>query len=466
MNHQRRPRRRYSAALTFACTKCVCADTGILHQRWPSGISRAISLRRPNLTPRADLLTPRCQLPARRSREHSRYQRYLDLIPRGGASKQTDPSDKNIDHDMSKSVASTLLTPAAPPRQSTSTSASAASSEATTYFVSSHKTKGARPYMEDEFIVSNGGKFCAVFDGHGGSAVSRYLRQNLYASLQAALPAAAAAEAIETRDDESADHEEQNDDDAVANDKVKKPAMPTAPSVAAVINALQTAFEKVDAEVNRISHWSYQGSTAVAVMIHEGVVDEDGLLQRTLISANVGDSRAILCKRDGTVVQLTRDHKPNDIMERNRIEASGGSVDWCGMRDIDGKAIEGTGVYRINGNLAVARAIGDRAEKPCVSSEVEISTYGISGDRTGDIILLASDGLWDVMENKDVADFVRQKLQEVVVDAPGAIDEGESVALEAKQLQKQWIRVAELVVDEALQRGSSDNVSVVIIMIG
>ena len=234
-------------------------------------------------------------------------------------------------------------------------------------------------------------------------------------------------------------------------------------SVKACLNALQTAFEKVDAEVNRISHWSYQGSTAVAVMIHEGTVDEDNLLHRTLISANVGDSLAILCKRDGSVVQLTRDHKPNDVMERHRIEASGGSVDWCGMSDDDGSPIEGTGVYRINGNLAVARAIGDRAEKP---SEVEISTYDISGDRTGDIILLVSDGLWDVMENEDVADFVRRKLQEVVVDAPGAFDEGESVALEAKQLRMQWKRVAELVVDEALQRGSTDNVSVVIIMVG
>ena len=473
MKDQRRPRRRYSAALTFACATCARADTGIPQRRWSFSISRAISLRRPSLTPWADLLTPRCQPPARRSREKSIAlqnevcQRYLGTITRGGASKQSDQSDQKIDDDMSKSNPSTLLTPAAPPRQSTPTCTSAsASSDATTYFVSSHKTKGTRPYMEDEFIVSNGGKFCAVFDGHGGSAVSRYLRQNLYASLQAALPAAAAAEAIETRNDESSDQDEQTDDDAVASDKVKKPAMSTAPSVTACINALQTAFEKVNAEVNRISHWSYQGSTAVAVMIHEGTVDEDGLLQRTLISANVGDSRAILCKRDGTVVQLTRDHKPNDIMERNRIEAIGGSVDWCGMRDTDGKPIEGTGVYRINGNLAVARAIGDRAEKPCVSSEVEISTYNISGDRMGDIVLLASDGLWDVMENEDVADFVRQKLQEVVVDAPGAIDEGESVALEAKQLRKQWKRVAELVVDEALKRGSTDNVSVVIIMIG
>ena len=378
---------------------------------------------------------------------------FFDKVPRGGASKQSDQSG-DTDDDTSKSAASI---PASAPRQSTS-----ASSETTTYFVSSHKTKGARPYMEDEFTVNDGGKFAAVFDGHGGSAVSRYLRQNLYASLQAALPAAAAAEAIEIREDES----EANGNNDIRSSNEKKPAIPTAPSVKACINALVAAFEKVDDEINRVSHWSYQGSTAVAVMIHEETVNENGEIQRTLISANVGDSRAILCTRDGTVAQLTRDHKPNDTIERNRIEASGGSVDWCGMNDADGHPIEGTGVYRINGNLAVARAIGDRAEKPCVSSEVEISTYDISGDRTGDIILLASDGLWDVMENEDVADFVRQKLQEVVVKEPDTINEGESVALEAKQLRVQWKRIAELVVDEALQRGSTDNVSVVIIMIG
>ena len=462
MKSSTRRRKRYGTVLLVACTTCARAGSSSRPRQL-----HAISLRPwQNLTPRVDVLTPRLQLPTR-SREQridlqsDIYQRYLGIISRGGASKQSDQSDQT--DEISKSDSSTPSAPAAPPRQSTS-----ASFDTTTYFVSSHKTKGARPYMEDELIVNNGGKFAAVFDGHGGSAVSRYLRQNLYASLQAALPAAAAAaaEAMKSNEDGNDDANEVNNGDGTTNDKVKKPPIPSAQSVIACINSFQAAFEKVAAEVNRISHWSYQGSTAVAVMIHEDAVDEDGMLQRTLISANVGDSRAILCKRDGTVVQLTRDHKPNDVIERNRIEASGGSVDWCGMSDANGNPIEGTGVYRINGNLAVARAIGDRAEKPCVSSEAEISTYDISGDRTGDIILLASDGLWDVMENEDVANFVRQKLQEVVVDAPGALDEGESVALEAKQLRMQWKRVADLVVDEALQRGSTDNVSVVIIMIG
>jgi len=382
----------------------------------------------------------------------------FNAIPRGGASKESDQSDLTPTDDMTKTPPS-LLPPPPPLR--------ASDSPTPTYLVSSYKTKGARPYMEDEFLVSNGGKFAAVFDGHGGSAVSRYLRQNLHANLQAALPAAAAAEAMENR---STDNMEGGSEEAKGAptgnlSESSKSAIPTAPSVHASVEALRTAFEKVDAEVNRISHWSYQGSTAVAVMTHEGSVESDGFIQRTLIAANVGDSRAILCSRDGAIVKLTRDHKPNDSIERQRIEGCGGSVDWCGMRDEEGKRIEGTGVYRINGNLAVARAIGDRAEKPCVSSEVEILTYDISGDRTGDFILLASDGLWDVMENTDVADFVRSKLQEVVADSAWT-SSGERIgADEQKQLRIRWKRIAEFLVSEALQRGSTDNVSVVIILI-
>ena len=89
-----------------------------------------------------------------------------------------------------------------------------------------------------------------------------------------------------------------------------------------------------------------------------------------------------------------------------------------------------------------------------------MGTYDISGeDRTGSFVLLASDGLWDVMANDEVAEFVRRKLQEIV-----PIDEGQQMTIAAKQLHAQWKRVAELVVSEALKRGSTDNISVVIIM--
>lgn len=55
------------------------------------------------------------------------------------------------------------------------------------------------------------------------------------------------------------------------------------------------------------------------------------LLKDKLYCANVGDSRAIIGKRNGinkwTVLPLSRDHKPNYNEEANRIKESGGRID-------------------------------------------------------------------------------------------------------------------------------------------
>ena len=55
------------------------------------------------------------------------------------------------------------------------------------YKASIKAVRGHRPYMEDEFIVSPGSRFCGVFDGHGGSKVSQYLRDNLYSKFSSKL---------------------------------------------------------------------------------------------------------------------------------------------------------------------------------------------------------------------------------------------------------------------------------------
>ena len=52
------------------------------------------------------------------------------------------------------------------------------------------------------------------------------------------------------------------------------PGAPKRPSVQDCAVALRIAFERVDAEVQKIRHWSYQGSTAVAVLIHESFPEE------------------------------------------------------------------------------------------------------------------------------------------------------------------------------------------------
>ena len=77
----------------------------------------------------------------------------------------------------------------------------------------------------------------------------------------------------------------------------------------------------------------------------------------------------------------------------------GGRVQWFGAVDDRGKPIGGAGVHRMNGNLAVARAIGDRSERPLVSAKVEIGRHPLQPET--DFVLLASDGLWDVMTNDE-----------------------------------------------------------------
>lgn len=74
------------------------------------------------------------------------------------------------------------------------------------------------------------------------------------------------------------------------------------------------------------------GSTAITVLIKDN----------KLYCANAGDSRAIAC-RNGTLVTLSQDHKPNNPEEMDRIYNAGGWVEF----------------NRVNGNLALSRALGD-----------------------------------------------------------------------------------------------------------
>lgn len=120
----------------------------------------------------------------------------------------------------------------------------------------------------------------------------------------------------------------------------------------------------------------------------------------TLTTANAGDSRAVLCRK-GRAVALSRDHKPMDEDERARIQNAGGFVQ------------EG----RVNGSLALSRAIGDleykqskqlSAELQIVTAHPEITTFELQeGD---EFLVIACDGIWDVLTNQQTVDYVRQRL--------------------------------------------------------
>jgi len=344
---------------------------------------------------------------------------------------------------------------------STSSSSSKLSQTSSSYPTSVFSNQGYRKYMEDEYFVSPSGDFVAVFDGHGGSSVSVYLRKNLYASVQAILPGI-----VPTRDDPVViDKDDIEDTDSESSPETTlsgrgtgRPAsiVGSVPTYKDFKKALVLALEKVDREVQRISHWSYQGSTAVVVWIHEDRLQQQVELdtesknkprvpsnnvteiQRTVIVANIGDSRAVLCRND-TAFALTRDHKPNDPIERTRIEKSGGKVTWNGDVDKELNPIEGRGVYRVNGILALSRAIGDRSERPHVTAKPDIVTFPV--EEKDEFIILATDGLWDVIESVEAVDLIQRLIQQGLPRD----------------------RVATWIVEESLRRGTYDNVTVVII---
>ncbi|XP_059626563.1 protein phosphatase 2C 37-like [Cornus florida] len=165
------------------------------------------------------------------------------------------------------------------------------------------------------------------------------------------------------------------------------------------------------------------GSTAVVSIITPDKI----------IIANCGDSRAVLC-RNGSAVPLSVDHKPNRLDELNRIQAAGGRVIyWDGPR--------------VLGVLAMSRAIGDDYLKPYVICEPEVTIV----DRTAgdEFLILASDGLWDVLTNDTACGVVRLCLGHRA--AGGEISE------------KACSDASTLLARVALARQSADNVSVVVI---
>ncbi|XAR71994.1 Phosphoprotein phosphatase [Bertholletia excelsa] len=176
------------------------------------------------------------------------------------------------------------------------------------------------------------------------------------------------------------------------------------------------------------------GSTAVVA-----VVTPD-----KIIVSNCGDSRAVLC-RNGVAIPLSSDHKPDRPDELNRIESAGGRVIyWEGPR--------------VLGVLAMSRAIGDSYLKPFVISEPEVTVT----DRTAEdeCLILASDGLWDVVSNDTACSVARMCLRSQKPPSPGMevhVDAGRDSS------DKACSDASILLTKLALARHSSDNVSVVVV---
>ncbi|XP_028818374.1 protein phosphatase, Mg2+/Mn2+ dependent, 1Na (putative) [Denticeps clupeoides] len=230
--------------------------------------------------------------------------------------------------------------------------------------------------------------YFAVLDGHAGSTVAQYCSRHLL-------------------------------DYILATGAIKTDANPEQ-----VKEGIRQGFLDIDQHmhtVSRTQNWDRSGSTAAAVMISP----------RHVYFINCGDSRALLC-RDSKVVFYTEDHKPCNPREKERIQNAGGSVT----------------LQRVNGSLAVSRALGDfnfkevewrTQTEQLVSPEPEV--YELERSAEDQFLVVACDGVWDAIGNEDLCAFVHNRLQ---------------VCDDLREVCTQ-------VVDLCLYKGSLDNMSIIII---
>ncbi|KAL5221563.1 hypothetical protein ABZP36_026276 [Zizania latifolia] len=248
--------------------------------------------------------------------------------------------------------------------------------------------------------------FFAVYDGHGGSRVAEACRERMHVVL---------AEEVRLR---RLLHLHGGVGDVDDDDRARWK------------EAMAACFARVDGEVGGADETDTAeqtvGSTAVVAVVGP----------RRIVVANCGDSRAVL-SRGGVVVPLSSDHKPDRPDEMERVEAAGGRViNWNG--------------YRILGVLATSRSIGDYYLKPYVIAEPEVTVM----DRTNkdEFLILASDGLWDVVSNEVACKIARNCLSgRAASKFPESVSG--STAADA----------AALLVELAISRGSKDNISVVVV---
>lgn len=257
--------------------------------------------------------------------------------------------------------------------------------------------KGKRPQNEDKHQVINNlngeynkehGKelakinFCGLYDGHGGKAISSYLHGTLSKYFM--------------------------------DKRVKYPIS------SKYINNVYKHLQDMLREKKEMS--TNCGSTCLVSLQYEH------LSKQYITVLNTGDSRCVICNDKNIGIVITKDHKPNWPEEALRIKKAGGKIYFDGHD------------WRIK-DLSVSRAFGDIESEPFLTNMPEIFTFRLN--KTDKFMILACDGLWDVMSNQDVVNFVLDKMGD------------------ESNLSK--TNIADLLAKYAIKIGSTDNITIIIV---
>lgn len=245
--------------------------------------------------------------------------------------------------------------------------------------------------------------FFAVFDGHAGSKVAFHSAENLLQTL------------LETPAFRNV-KDELNSNGQKITEKTKS----------LIKEGMRAGFLRLDAAMENMNggvEKERSGTTAICAILTPDYI----------FFANLGDSRGILSRKSNNIFS-TEDHKPYLEKERDRIVKAGGSVM----------------IQRVNGSLAVSRALGDYEYKSvpglCATEQLvspEPDVYIIERNKDDDeFLVLACDGIYDVLENDELCQLVRSRL---------------TITDDLKIASNQ-------VLDVCLSKGSRDNMTMIMVV--
>mmetsp|Transcript_69961 Transcript_69961/g.111271 ORF Transcript_69961/g.111271 Transcript_69961/m.111271 type:complete len:447 (+) Transcript_69961:195-1535(+) len=197
----------------------------------------------------------------------------------------------------------------------------------------------------------------------------------------------------------------------------------------AMSKALDDVYSITDKQIHRQQIYQ-SGATSVTLVLDQK--------NRHFTVANCGDTRAVLCRK-GKAIRLTKDHKADDAEEAAMIRKRGGTI---------GR------LKRVNGLLAVTRAFGDHLLKPPITVKPTIVDMQLTDD--DHFIVLACDGVWDVLQDEEVVHYVYTQILK-------KSNQKSYQDCTQQHLQKCLHQICLDIVKNALDRRSQDNISCMII---
>lgn len=278
--------------------------------------------------------------------------------------------------------------------ESLSTSSTVESPLSTTLDVGMALLQGRKKYMEDFLLVQRipalgDAEVYAVSDGHLGSAAATFVLSNLVEVLTRHFSE------ISSRTS-TASHPLRDDRDRESAEKMAMRQTFLELHEQFLLYAVEN-FGSSSPNGTIISDEYFSGCTLTVIVYFPN--------ERRLVSANVGDSRSIAWVPSepaddiqDTIIPLSMDHWPDVADERARIESSGGFVNFSGL-------------WRVVGQLAVSRSIGDRHLRQFVTAEPSVFhlTLPPPNSSGNGLLVVASDGLWETMSSVEVAWFLEEQ---------------------------------------------------------